>query len=134
MWECEDIEEIYCIREKILCHESNWRKRKLLEALHIVLNPRTCNLHNGRALITIGWLFWDISILRIALLKFASFIEKKTIMFCSLYKKQKLIKVERPTHCKNLQFPEYICFLILFRYCFCLHFFFQVIERLRTWM
>ena len=31
---------------KMLCHEINRRKRKLLEALHIELTPNTCNLYN----------------------------------------------------------------------------------------
>ena len=34
---------------EILCQESNWRKRKLLEALHIELTPNTCNLHKGKS-------------------------------------------------------------------------------------
>ena len=34
---------------EILCQESNWRKTKLLEVLHIELTPNTCNLHKGRS-------------------------------------------------------------------------------------
>ena len=34
-------------KAEILCQERNWRKRKLLEALHIELTPNTCNLHKG---------------------------------------------------------------------------------------
>ena len=34
---------------EILCQESNWRKIKLLEALHIELTPNTCNLHKGKS-------------------------------------------------------------------------------------
>jgi hypothetical protein len=33
---------------EILCQESNWRKRKLLKALHIELTPNICNLHKGK--------------------------------------------------------------------------------------
>ena len=35
---------------EILCQEINWRKRKLLEALHIELTPNTCNLRKGKSL------------------------------------------------------------------------------------
>ena len=34
-------------KAEILCQEPNWRKRKLLEALHIELTPNTCNIHKG---------------------------------------------------------------------------------------
>ena len=34
---------------EILCQESNWRKIKLLEALHIELTPNTCHLHKGKS-------------------------------------------------------------------------------------
>jgi hypothetical protein len=34
-------------KAEILCQEPNWRKRKLLEALHIELTENTCNIHKG---------------------------------------------------------------------------------------
>jgi hypothetical protein len=34
-------------KAEVLCQEPNWRKRKLLEALHIELTTNTCNIHKG---------------------------------------------------------------------------------------